>query len=129
MADPWISFLNEEVAKRPALERSLGKEFLRQMVLDRTASAFPFPLEVRFRGIVVGRRTLEGREYLLVGPASLSGEALRVLGGVLVPCERNLYPGAVVDISCCVTDPDDYDLDEGILASEAEVRAIVPLEP
>jgi hypothetical protein len=111
------------------MERALGREMCRQLVLDRCATAFPFPLHVSFRGVVVGRRHHQGRDHIVVSPVALTGEALRVLGGVLVPTARNLFPGAVVDVRCNLADPDEYALDEGLLAEIGEIDVVVPVEP
>ncbi|MDX1611472.1 MAG: hypothetical protein R3185_03820 [Candidatus Thermoplasmatota archaeon] len=128
MVDPWIGFLNEEAKSCPSRSHELERSCFRREVLDRTASSFPFPLEVSFRAVVMDRCHLAGEDYLVLGPTPLSGEALDLLGGVLVPCPRELFPGSVVDVTCALADPDTYDLDLGVLAEACQLTAIVPLE-
>lgn len=129
MLDPWIGFLNEELATRQQDQRPLGRQHLRRQVLDRVACNFPFPLEVSFKGLVVGREVIDGQHYLVVAPTSLAPRAFEILGGVLLPTDRQLYPGAVVDVSCALADPDTYQRDAGMLAIDAWIDAIVPVEP
>lgn len=129
MLDPWIGFLNEELATCSPDQRPLGRECLRQEILDRAACNFPFPLEVRFRALVVGREVIDGHHHLVLHPTSLMQEAFEILGGVLVPTDRPLFPGAVVDVTCSLADPDRYDRASGILAIDAWIDTIVPVEP
>lgn len=129
MMDPWLGFVNEQVARRDQSGATLESARLRQSILDRSASSFPFPLAVSFRGVVTGRREHASRSYLVVEPAKLCEQALEALGGVLLPTDRGLRQGSVVEVRCRLADPDTYWMDEGVLARDAEIDAIVPIEP
>jgi len=127
--DPWLGFVNEHVREMSTGGRQIEQAQVRRALLDRTACSFPFPLDVRCRGVVAERRECRGQPHLLVEPSRMSRHALDILGGLLVPCSRGLMPDAVVDVECRLADPDDYHLGDGVLAIDATVEAIVPLEP
>ncbi len=127
--DPWLGFVNEQVAQTTVSGPGLEQARLRQTILDRSACSFPFPLEVRFRGVVVDQIEHEAEPYLLVQPSLLRPEANEALGGILVPSPRDLQAASVVEVACHLADPDTYWLDDGVLALDAEIEAIVPIEP
>lgn len=129
MKDPWLGFVNEEVAKHPGPIAGMDRARARQALLDRAATSFPFPLEISFRGVVADRLEVDEETYLLMEPTALSDEALEVLGGVLVPSERRLYEGSVAEIECRLADPDTYTVDDGVLAVDGDLQAVVPIEP
>lgn len=129
MSDPWVGFVNEEISKHPAPDAGMDRVRARQQLLDRAASSFPFPLEITFRGVVADRVEVRGRWHLLLEPTGMSEEALDVLGGVLVPSDRRLYEGSVADVTCRLADPDDYEVDQGVLAVDGQLDATVPIEP
>jgi len=129
MKDPWLGFVNEEIDKHARPIVGMDRVRARQELLDRTASSFPFPLEVSFRGVVDDDREIDDTTYLVIEPAALRERALEVLGGVLVPSKRPLYEGSVVEATCRLADPDTYALDAGVLATGGELKAEVPIEP
>lgn len=129
MKDPWLGFVNEEVAKHPGPLAGMDRARARQALLDRAATSFPFPLEISFRGVVADRIELDDQPHLLLEPTALSEDALEVLGGVLVPSERCLYEGSVAKVECRLADPDTYTVDEGVLAVDGDLQAVVPIEP
>ncbi|PSG98345.1 hypothetical protein BRD56_00940 [Thermoplasmatales archaeon SW_10_69_26] len=129
MIDPWLGFVNEQVSQTTASGPGLEGARLRQTILDRSACSFPFPLEISFRGIVVDRVEHEGEPHLLVAPSRLRQEAVEVLGGILLPSDRQLRPASVVEVDCHLADPDAYWLDDGVLACRAALEAVVPIEP
>lgn len=128
MKDPWLGFVNEQVAQTTMGEAQVERFRLRQTILDRTACSFPFPLEISFRAVVDDRVEHAHEDYLLVEPEGLCEEAIEVIGGVLLPTERRLQPGSVVQASCHLADPDTYWTDQGVLAEDAEIDALVPIE-
>jgi hypothetical protein len=127
--DPWLGFVNEQVNQASVSGPGLEGARLRQTILDRSACSFPFPLEIAFRGVVVERVEHEGEGHLLVAPSRLCEAAIEALGGILIPCDRQLRPASVVEVRCWLADPDTYWLDDGVLASRADVEATVPIEP
>lgn len=129
MLDPWLGFVNEEVAKHPGPLAAMDRSRVRQQLLDRAATSFPFPLEVSFRAVVADRIELDGTPHLILEPTALSEEALDVLGGVLVPSDRELYEGSVTEVACHLADPDTYAVTEGVLAVDGDLQTIVPIEP
>ncbi len=129
MKDPWLGFVNEEVAKHPGPLAGMDRARARQSLLERAATSFPFPLDVSFRGVVTDRVEVDGSPCLVLEPTALSEEARDVLGGVLVPSERLLYEGSVAEVECRLADPDTYDLDDGVLSVDGELQAVVPIEP
>lgn len=129
MLDPWLGFVNEEIARRSGPLTRMERSRVRQQLLDRAATSFPFPLDVAFRGVVADRVEVRDQPHLLLEPTALCEDALEVLGGVLVPSDRRLYEGSVAEVECRLADPDSYALDEGVLAVEGTLQAIVPIEP
>lgn len=129
MKDPWLGFVNEEVAKHPGPLAGMERARARQELLDRAATSFPFPLEVSFRAIVTDRVDVQGAKHLVMEPTGLSSEAQEVLGGILVPSKRRLYEGSVAEVQCRLADPDTYALEKGVLAVDGDLQAVVPIEP
>lgn len=125
----WLRFFNEEANDLAPLERVLGREFLRQILLGEAATSFPFPHQVEFRGVVTARRDVDGVAHIEVAPAGLDETALQILGGILVPCERRLHPGAVVRVRAQLVDPDEYDTDVGIRAVDPQMDVELAVEP
>lgn len=128
MIDPWLGFVNEQVQEARIAGPGLERARLRQSILDRSACSFPFPLEISFRGVVAERVDHQGEPHLLLEPSLMCEDAVEVLGGVLVPSDRGLREGSVVETRCHLADPDSYWIDEGVLAERAEIEALVPIE-
>lgn len=129
MMDPWLGFVNEQVSERGNAGTALEQARLRQRILDRSACSFPFPLEVTFRAVVAEQCEHANRPYLLAEPVLMRDEAVDVLGGILLPSTRDLREGSVLDVVCHLADPDTYHTDQGILAEDADLDAVVPIEP
>lgn len=129
MVDPWLGFLNEAFSEDPAPDAEVTRVRRRQEVLDRAACSFPFPLEITVRATVVDHCEIDGQPHLVLAPTGLCEDALETLGGLVIPSERKLFAGSIVEATCALADPDDYWLDEGMLALSAALDAIVPIEP
>lgn len=117
---------------------------LRQGLLEQLRGKFRFPLRASFRGYVVrervlklprleahvaGQRTVGESNYLEVVPERYKQEAYALVGGVLVPTERRLQPGSVLQATVDLLDPTGYRLHPpGLLCEAVETRVVVAVE-
>lgn len=140
----WLDFLNEESTRvrRESWDAERGQ--VRQTLLEQMRGKFRFPLRVTFRGYVVrervlklprleahvaGQRTVGESTYLELVPAKYKQEAYTLLGGILVPMERRLQPGSVLEVTADVLDPTGYRLyPPGLICEVVETKVVVGVE-
>lgn len=144
MTPSWMEFLNEESARvrRESWDAERGP--VRQGLLETLRGKYRFPLRVTFKGYVVrervlnlprleahvtGQRTVGESTYLELVPAKYTQEAYTLLGGILLPSQRRLQPGSVLEVTVDILDPTSYRLHPpGLLAEVVETKVVVGVE-
>jgi hypothetical protein len=140
----WVDVLNEACAKlrREAWEGERAE--LRARALDRLKEQARFPLNAQFKGYVVrervlkmprlqasiaGQRTEGESPYLELVPERFGQDAYSLVGGVLVPYERRLQPGSVLQCTVDLLDPTSYRLNPpGLLSELHKAQVVVAVE-
>jgi hypothetical protein len=139
---PWVAFVNREAEALSALG-NLPRGVLRAHLRDRLADAFPHPLRLEVRCLVVGERALESAvvggqlvvrraaaRFLEAVPEGITREAAALTGPLLVPTLRGLQPGSVVRVKLLLEDPRLRTFEVPGLAGELlSLDAEVPVEP
>ena len=140
----WQDFLNEECTRLRRESWNEERSALRQRLLEKTKASFKFPVRATFKGYVVrervlklprlqahvaGQRTEGESSYLEMVPARYKQEAYTLLGGVLVPMDRRLQPGSVLELTVDILDPTSYRLyPPGLLSEVVESKVVVAVE-
>ena len=140
----WLDFLNEESTRVRRESWDADRAQVRQGLLEQLRSRFRFPLRVTFKGYVVrervlklprleahvtGQRTVGESTYLELVPAKYKQEAYTLVGGILVPSDRRLQPGSVLEVTVDVLDPTGYRLyPPGLLCEVVERKVVVAVE-
>jgi hypothetical protein len=139
-----MDFLNEECARLRRESWDSERAHLRQSVLEELRGKVRFPLQATFRGYVVrervlrlprlqahvaGQRTEGEATFLELVPERYKQEAYTLLGGLLVPCERRLQPGSVLEVTVEVLDPTSYKLNPpGLICELVRSKVVVGVE-
>jgi len=140
----WLQFLNDEAARlrREAWDTERAK--LRSQLLEELRATFKFPLRATFKAYVVrerllklprlqahvsGQRTVGESNYLELVPAGYRQESYTLCGGILLPSQRRLQPGSVLQVTVDLLDPTGYRLyPPGFLAEVVDSKVVVPVE-
>ncbi len=141
----WINYLNAEAEDLLRLSGALDHGLLRRVLTESLEENFNFPFKAVFRGYVLSSRSVHdgaipsglpqpsgpgSDRYLEVVPAGYTEEAFEIMGGILVPCERDLHPGSVVTMAVAFADPSSYFINPpGILADLVDLDVEVAVEP
>lgn len=140
----WVDFLNAECTRLRRESWDAERAQLRQGVLERLKESARFPLRAEFKGYVVkervlkiprlqahvaGQRTEGESPYLELAPERYAQEAYQLVGGVLLPYERRLQPGSVLQVTVDVLDPTSYRLSPpGLLSELVRAQVVVAVE-
>jgi hypothetical protein len=140
----WIEFLNEECARLRRESVDGERAQLRAQLLDQVKGHFKFPLRATLKGYVVrervlkmprlqahvaGQRTEGESNYLEIVPARYKQEAYTLAGGLLVPSDRRLQPGSVLQVTVDILDPTSYRLyPPGLICELVESKVVVAVE-
>lgn len=140
----WQRFLNEECARLRRESWDTERSVLRARLLEQLKANFKFPLRATFKGYVVrervlkiprlqahvaGQRTEGETNYLELAPAKYTQEAYTLVGGVLVPTDRRLQPGSVLEVTVDLLDPTGYRLyPPGLLSEVVSKHVVVGVE-
>jgi hypothetical protein len=140
----WLEFLAGESRRLRREAWDDDRAQARQDLLTKLASNYRFPLRATFKGYVVrqrvlqiprleahvaGQRTVGEANVLEVVPTRYPQEAYALVGGVLVPSERRLQPGSVLELTVDVLDPAGYRLyPPGLLSEIVECKVVVAVE-
>ncbi|HEV8360635.1 MAG TPA: hypothetical protein VGR28_09290 [Candidatus Thermoplasmatota archaeon] len=117
---------------------------LRARLLEQFRTSYRFPLRATFKGYVVrervlkiprlaahvaGQRTEGESQFLELAPAKYRQEAYSLVGGVLVPHDRRLQPGSVLEVTVDILDPTGYRLyPPGLLSELVSCNVVVGVE-
>lgn len=133
----WIDFTNERAERLRERGPILDRAVARQAVVGELRGAYRFPVESTFRGVVVSERRIRApasdedevprhRNFLELVPGKLAETAYRLVGGVLVPFDRRLGEGSVLDVTVELWDPARYAIQPpGMLTDLKEARVVV----
>ncbi len=121
-----VEFLNGEARLVSSLASSLDPAGMRRLLRAALSGRYDFPLRAQLRGYVVGSRDVAGPSpspkrgqgglvraacghYLEVVPAGFTKDAFDLAGPLLVPFDRRLDAGSVLDVEIEVVDPASYE--------------------
>jgi hypothetical protein len=140
----WLDYLNEESIRVRREAWDADRAQVRKGLLEQFRGRFRWPLRATFKGYVVrervlklprleahvtGQRTVGESTYLELAPAKFKQEAYTLVGGVLVPMDRRLQPGSVLEVTVDILDPTGYRLyPPGLLSEVVESKIVVAVE-
>lgn len=139
----WIDFLNGEAEVMLKLTGTLDRGLLRRVLTESLEEQFDFPFKAVFRCYVISSRSVDpgalppearrGDEpvrFLELVPAGYRPQSFEIMGGILVPCDRDLHPGSVVTVAVAFLDPTTYQLSPpGLLTELVDMDVQVAVEP
>lgn len=140
----WLEFLASESRRLRKDAWDADRTQVRQDLLSKLATTYKFPLRVAFKGYVVrervlrippleahiaGQRTTGEAHVLEVVPSGYTQEAYALVAGVLLPSERRLQPGSVLEVTVDILDPTGYRLyPPGLLSEIVDCKVVVAVE-
>lgn len=131
-----LHWLDAECAQLERLEgpaTDVGQ--VRAVAIEALRRRYTFPLRVDVRAYVADVRYFPGEDgrpvrALEIIPEGFTPRVHRLLGGILVPCDRLLEAGSVVRVTVELADPGTYALHPpALLARLLDLAAEVAIEP